>query len=55
MKVIWLYYLALINPYKFMSGYLHFPYNLKVYQCKFENLSICSNSYKDNTLKISHS
>ena len=25
MKVIWLYYLVLINPYKFMSGYLYFP------------------------------
>ena len=29
MKVIWLYYLVLINPDKFMSGYLYFPSNLK--------------------------
>ena len=29
MKVIWLYYLVLINPFKFMSGYLNFPNNLK--------------------------
>ena len=29
MKVIWLYYLVLINRYKFMSGYLYFPNNLK--------------------------
>ena len=29
MKVILLYYLVLINPYKFMSGYLYFPNNLK--------------------------
>ena len=29
MKVIWLYYLVLINPFKFMSGYLYFPNNLK--------------------------
>ena len=29
MKVIWLYYLVLINPYKFMSGYLYFPSDLK--------------------------
>ena len=24
-----LYYLTLINPYKFMTGYLYFPNNLK--------------------------
>ena len=29
MKVIWLYYLVLTNSYKFMSGYLYFPNNLK--------------------------
>ena len=29
MKVVWLYYLVLINSYKFMNGYLHFPNNLK--------------------------
>ena len=28
---------------------------LKVHECRFENLSICSCSYKNNTLKISHS
>ena len=28
-KVIWLYYLVLINPYQFMSEYLYFPNNLK--------------------------
>ena len=28
MKVIWVYYLLLINHYKFMSAYLYFPYNL---------------------------
>ena len=28
-KVIWLYYLVLINPYKFMSGYLYFHNNLR--------------------------
>ena len=28
-KVIWLYYLVLINRYKFVSGYLYFPNNLK--------------------------
>ena len=27
MKVIWLYYFVLINPHKFMSGYLYFPNN----------------------------
>ena len=25
MKVIWLYYLFSIDPYKFISGYLYFP------------------------------
>ena len=29
MKVIWIYYLLLINAYKFMSGYLYSPNNLK--------------------------
>ena len=29
--------------------------NLKVHECRFENLSICSCSYKRNTLNISHS
>ena len=29
MKVIWVYRLVLINPYKFMSGYLHFSNSLK--------------------------
>ena len=29
MKVIWLHYLVLINPYTSMNGYLHFPNNLK--------------------------
>ena len=24
-----MYYLVLINPFKFMSGYLYFPNNLK--------------------------
>ena len=28
---------------------------LKVRWCRFENLPIYSNSYKNNTLKISHS
>ena len=28
-KVIWLYYLVLINRHKFMSGYLYFVNNLK--------------------------
>ena len=28
-KVIWFYYLVLINPFKFMSVYLYFPNNLK--------------------------
>ena len=26
---IWVYYLVLINPHKFMSGYLYFPNNVK--------------------------
>ena len=29
MKVIWLYYLLLINLYKLLSGYLYFANNLK--------------------------
>ena len=29
MKVIWLYYFVLINPYEFVSGYLYFLNNLK--------------------------
>ena len=29
MKLIWLYYLVLINLYNFMSGYLYFPNNLQ--------------------------
>ena len=29
MKVIWLYYLVLINHYKFINGHLYFPNNLK--------------------------
>ena len=29
--------------------------SLKVHQCRFENLPICSCSYKSRTLKISHS
>ena len=29
MKVILLYYLVSINPYKFMNGYLYFANNLK--------------------------
>ena len=29
MKLTWLYYLVLVNTYKFMSVYLHFPNNLK--------------------------
>ena len=28
---------------------------LKVHECRFENLPICSNSCKNNTLKIWHS
>ena len=28
-EVIWLYDLVLIKPYKFMSGYVYFPNNLK--------------------------
>ena len=35
---------------RYSSSYL-----LKVHQCRFENLPIYSNSYKKNTLKISHS
>ena len=30
-------------------------HNLKVHLCRFENLPICSNSCKNNILKISHS
>ena len=30
-------------------------YKLKIHQCRIENLPICSNSYKNNTLKVSHS
>ena len=29
MKVIWIYYRLLINSYKFMNRYLHFPNNLE--------------------------
>ena len=29
--------------------------SLKVYQCKFENIPICSRSYKNNTPKVSRS
>ena len=29
--------------------------NLKVHYCRFENLPVCSYSYKNTTLKISHS
>ena len=29
--------------------------NLKVHYCRFENLLVCSYSYKNYTLKISHS
>ena len=29
MKLIWLYYLVLINLYNFMSGYLYFRNNLQ--------------------------
>ena len=29
MKVIWVYYLLLINPYRFMSGCLRFPKNIE--------------------------
>ena len=29
--------------------------DLKVHECRFENLPICSCSYKDDTLKNSHS
>ena len=29
--------------------------HLKVHKCRFENLPVCSWSYKSNTLKISHS
>ena len=29
MIAIWLYYLVFINPYKFISGYLYFPNNIK--------------------------
>ena len=29
MKAILVYYFVLINPHKFMSGYLYFPNNLK--------------------------
>ena len=28
---------------------------LKVHYCRFENLSMCLGSFKNNTLKISHS
>ena len=31
------------------------PTNLKIHYCRFENLSICLCSYKNNTLKILHS
>ena len=30
-------------------------YLLKVHKCRFKNISICSNSYKNNTLKSFHS
>ena len=28
---------------------------LKVHKCRFENFTLCLGSYKNNTLKISHS
>ena len=42
----------IVNLVKVKSGnYV----TLKVHLCRFENLPICSNSYKNNTLKISQS
>ena len=29
LKIIWIYYLLLINSYKIMCGYLYFPNNYK--------------------------
>ena len=50
--------LAVYLPIFVVDKKITFVYNfvtpLKVHQCKFENLAICSNSYKNNTLKISH-
>ena len=39
--------------YFFSSDYVYTKQ--KIYQCRFENLSICFSSYKNNNLKISYS
>ena len=51
-KVIWLYYLVFVNPYKVMSGYLYFPNNVKDIKDHNDNLQnlfpINSNSFQRN-------
>ena len=37
-----------------LDNYLQNKIALKLHQCRFENLPVCSNLYKNNTLKNSN-
>ena len=43
-----------LKAYKVLNVFNFFLFCLKVHSCRFENLPICSNSYKSTTLKVSY-